>query len=494
MALPNIVFFCTDQQRFDSLGCCGNPAARTPNLDRMAARGTRFERHTVPCQICSPSRASMFTGLYPRSHRLYSNGIALDPSIPTLAQALTRQGYSTCGLGKFHFQPILAPASLEMPESRAFWTSGRGAEWSGPFYGFQSVEFLIGDGPEMADAGHYGRWLRETHPEGADLYRRENALEPPPSDTEECWKCAIPAAWHYNTWLADRALAFLDRVTEPFFLFVSFPDPHPPLAPPAPYCNRYDPEELPKPRAVPGELEKMPPYYLRPPHPEEQGNLQLAHTLSPSTLRQIIAHTYGMVEMVDDCVGRVMEGLEARGKADETVALFTADHGDLLGDHGLLHKGPPPYRQLLEVPLVMQGPGVSSGHRVDGLTSHVDLMPTLLELAGATADETHLEGTSLAPLLDASAREARPHVFCEYHPRAARDLYNQTVRTREWRLTIYPEHGDWGEFFDLSSDPFEHHNRYADPSLRSVRDELRAVLAREFPPRPATDEQRLCKW
>lgn len=494
MKQPNIVFICTDQQRFDSLGCCGNTFARTPNIDRIANGGTRFARHITPCQICAPSRGSIFTGLYPRTHRLYANGIALEGSLPTLPSVLAAAGYQTHGIGKFHFQPLLAPSELEMPESKAFWKSHDPGEWRGPFYGFDAVEFVMGDGPEAAETGHYGKWLRDTYPEGVELYDKRNALEPLLSDLEICWKSAIPADWHYNTWIAERAAEFIREVEAPFFMFVSFPDPHPPFCPPAPYCYAFDPHVIPMPRVKLGELEALPPYYLEPPHPDEQGKPILTTHFSESTLRQVIAHTYGLVQMIDDSVGRVLNSIESKGFADNTIVLFTSDHGELLGDHGLLQKGPPPYRQLLEVPLLMRGPHVLVGQQVDTLTSHIDLMPTLCELAGVELDELTFEGRSLVPLLDGSLRSIRGHAFSEYHPRAAHDLYNQTISTEQWRMTIYPEHLDWGELFDLTDDPFEHRNLYTHDAHNSVREGLRDILSQEFPPRRATDAKRICKW
>jgi arylsulfatase A-like enzyme len=321
MNRPNILFFCTDQQRFDSLGCCGNQVAVTPNLDRIAAAGTRFTGHRTPCQICSPSRASMFTGRYPRNHGLVGNGIALDPAIPTLPAQLSAAGYRTHGVGKFHLQPILAPAELNLPESQAFWHTQQAASWQGPYYGFDTVELAIGGGPETTKAGHYARWLRDHHPEATELYGPESAIEPPPPDLAGCWKSAIPAEWHYNRWIADRASVYLQEVNDPFFLFVSFPDPHHPFAPPAPYCHQYDPQCLPAPRIVAGELQAMPPYYTEAAHPFEQGNLKRTDGLSEATLRQVIAHTYGTVSMLDDCVGRVMQTLEQEKSVPPSPAI-----------------------------------------------------------------------------------------------------------------------------------------------------------------------------
>ena len=136
MTRPNILWICTDQQRSDSLGCYGNPIVRTPNIDAIAKQGVRFNRHITPMQICSPSRATMATGLYPRNHQLITNGMALPESVPTLMTMLTQGGYRTHGVGKQHLQPILAPAELNMPDSRAFWDKAESKQWTGPYYGY----------------------------------------------------------------------------------------------------------------------------------------------------------------------------------------------------------------------------------------------------------------------------------------------------------------------------------------------------------------------
>jgi len=435
----------------------------------------------------------MLTGLYPRTHGLYCNGVALDESLPVLPGRLAEAGYHTHGIGKFHLQPAQAPAEHGFPESWAFWESDRGQAWTGPYYGFQQIDLVLGHGPDATRSAHYADWLRRSHPEAVDLYARARALSPP-EEGIDCWKLSLPASLHYNTWIADRAVNFLRRAEPPFFLFVSFPDPHHPFAAPRPYCDRFDPDSIELPRVVEGELERMPPYYLQPPHPDEQGAMLATDRISQSALRMVIAQTYGLVEMIDDCVGRVMDQLQASGSAEETIVLFTSDHGELLGDHGLVRKGPPPYRQLLEVPFLMAGPGLPRGRSVSALTSHLDIAPTLLELAGLDPAKIRGEGCSLLGLFSGATDSVRDASLAEYHPRAREDLYNQTIRTERWRLTLYPHHADWGELFDLAQDPAEHHNRYGEPGLAGVVTELRAILQRDLPPKPRIESPRVAKY
>ncbi len=510
MNRPNILWICTDQQRADSLGCYGNPVVRSPHIDSIAGRGTRFTRHLTPMQICSPSRATMATGLYPRHHQLITNGMALPASVPTLMTRLGDAGYRTHGVGKQHLQPLLAPVELGMPDSRAFWRQPESADWNGPYYGYQTIDLLLGESDTAQIAGHYANWLRQNFPDSVDLLQPAQADEPPPSDLDEIWRSAMPVERHYNTWITDCAERFLrQRATQddPFMLFVSYPDPHHPFDPPAEYADRYDPAAIELPRISEIDLASRPPYCtdLYPPGPfresywsadegMEAGATITTDGISEASLRTAIAYTHAMVEMIDDGVGRLLAALDASGAADDTIVLFTSDHGEYLGDHGLLHKGPASYRGMTELSLLMAGPGIAGGHLVESLTSHIDLMPTLLDLAGVDATGLELDGVSLAPLLAGELDRVRTHVFGEYHPTVRSELYNQTVYRDRWRYTIYPGLENWGELFDLADDPGETRNLYFEPGYETLRVELDGLLAAEFPPQPTVDNPCLCKW
>lgn len=221
--MTNVLLIMTDQQRADSLRCTGNQVARTPHIDALAARGAVFRNHFTPHQICSPSRATLFTGQLARHHGLTRNGVALPETQPSLTQDLKAAGYRTHGVGKFHFQPILAAAEHRMPDSNAFWALPESRGWRGPFFGFDTVDILIGESVGATEGGHYAQWLKERAPDAALLYSPENALAPRPADMDEVWKSAIPEDLHYNTWITDRACDFLDGAgADPFFLFVSY--------------------------------------------------------------------------------------------------------------------------------------------------------------------------------------------------------------------------------------------------------------------------------
>jgi arylsulfatase len=497
MKRANFIFICADQMRYDALSVAGNRVAHTSNIDRIAARGASFHRHFTPNQICSPSRASMATGLYPRHHGLWRNGVALDERIPNLWQALSRAGYATRGVGKLHFQPLLAPAERDMPESLAYWEKPDNESWRGPYFGFDAVDLVMGEANESTRAGHYATWLKRNHPEVVGLYEPEASPDSRAQDLNEVWKSAVPPKLHYTNWIADRAIDFIEcqgRQSQPFGLFVSFPDPHHPFAPPRPYCDLFRPERMPKPAIRAGELERMPaylgegddptkaPYIATGEQPREQGFLLRTDAISAETLATAIAHTHGMVQMIDDAVGRVLEALANAGVLDDTYVLFTADHGELLGDHGLLRKGPPPYRQLLQVPLVICGPGIRAATSLDALTSHIDLFATIASLLGLPAPIT--DGIDLTPLIDGRTASVREFLFAEYHPRRDACLYNQSIVSPEWRFTRYPNQPSWGELFDLRDDPWEHWNLFGEKEFCERARILNSVLDQRLPPQP----------
>ena len=226
----------------------------------------------------------------------------------------------------------------------------------------------------------------------------------------------------------------------------------------------------------------------------EAGSMITTEGISDESMRRAIAYTHGMVEMIDDGVGEILRALGESSSSDNTNIIFTSDHGELLGDHGLLHKGPPPYRQLTEVSLLMQGPNIVKGQSTCALTNHIDFAPTILDLAGIDQGGAQFDGKSLSPILSGMDEGFREFNFGEYHPTAKSDLYNQTISTDNWRLTLYPERPEWGELFDLDRDPGEHCNVFNEEDYRKVINQLSKVLATEFPPQAKVDNVILCKW
>ena len=291
---------------------------------------------------------------------------------------------------------------------------------------------------------------------------------------------AVVQTHHYNTWIADRTLEMIDRFAgEPFFIHCSFPDPHHPLSACEPYNTMYDPADVPQPlTASPAELGQLPPVYLdyhlgrenyfaKPPSfPDE---------IAGAPLREMTAQMYGMITHVDRCIGRVLDHLAARGLLAETLIVFTSDHGELMGDHGLVLKGPFFYQSLLNVPLVVAGPGVEAGVRQE-LAGHIDLVPTILDCLGVGLPD-YLPGESLAGHLRGEPARERDAVLTEFRPFGGPNM--KVLHTRRWRYVYYGGE-PYGELFDLETDPQERRNLFGDPAHAAVGAELHGRLLDEL--------------
>ena len=512
-ARPNFLCICTDQQRADHLSCAGNPVVRTPNLDRIAAAGVRFERAYVSNPLCMPARATFFTGRTPRGHHVRSNGIPLAWGTPTMTEALRQAGYRTHAVGKLHLRPFgtpkgVDPATLDprdYPESFALWDSGRLGALPSPYFGLDEVEFVGGHGSRLW--GHYRRWLDERRADGFELLQPRAGTKPA-SGAEQSWRSALPEELHHSRYVGDRAVAFLRNAAlgdQPFFLWASFPDPHHPYCPPAPWSEMYDPASIPLPTRRAGELDDLPPHYRK---VFEEG-MPLSGRFAPTRmrdgqLREILALTYGMVSLLDHHVGRILDALEATGLRDNTVVVFLSDHGDMMGDHWIINKGPFHFDGLLRVPYIWSWPGqFASGVTSSALASHLDFAPTLLDLAGvripegqvpAEPETAHMPcpwpGASLRRVLSGQQATVRDALVCE-NDEDYLGLRLRTLVTERQQLTVYSGQ-DYGELFDLEADPGQLHNLWACADHRALRDELHARLLHELlltdPPLP----RRLC--
>lgn len=449
---PNVLLVLTDQQRRDSLGCYGNPIGRTPNLDRLASRGVRFDRNYVANPICMPNRLSIFTGRNIRNHGLWTNGLLVG-ECRTLPGWFAEHGYRTASIGKIHFTPYGGRAGNL--ESAEYWKSAEAnPDWYGPYWGFQHVELTIGHTAQLA---HYGQWFRtyggtaemmKPHPvvAGGDSYRRR-----------------LPEELHDSAFVAERSIAFLREcrhADQPFFLVASFPDPHHPFDPPETVAAQYDPAAVPLPVGGREDLAARPPHYLQHFRGEwsRHGLVAPAHPdgYSEVATRERIAHTCAMVELIDRNVGRILEHLEQSGLADNTIVVFTSDHGELLGDHGLWYKGPFYYEGLLNTPLIVAGPGLLSGVVSDALFSDLDIAPTLCDLA-AIPPLPGMDGVSQKTHLDDPRRRVRDHCLIEYrNGYGAADVSSKCIVADDMKYVRYQDGVE--ELTDLGEDPQEMFN------------------------------------
>ena len=503
----------TDQQRADHLGCAGNPLLRTPHIDRIAHTGVHLSRAHVNNPLCMPCRSTLFTGQTPRGHGVRTNGMRLDAAVPTMTAALAEAGYRTHAIGKLHLSYFGLPKGADpdsldpaaFPESAHMWASGKLKALPTPYYGLQSALFVGGHGP--GTYGEYLKWLRTEHPEAERLLQRD-AGQPTATGCEQAWKMALPEELHPSTWIADRAIEFLDeqaRSGGPFFFWCSFPDPHHPYVPPAPWSGMYDLADVALPTRREGELADLPAHYQK---VFDEG-MPLSGRFGPTRMRddqirEIIALTYGMIGLVDKNVGRVLDALERLGLRGNTVVVYLSDHGDMMGDHWIINKGPFHFNGLLNIPFLWSWPGhFREGLQTPALASFLDFAPTILDLASVPIPEGPVPperetpnefapwpGVSLAPLLRGEVGSMREAVLVESDEDYL-GLRLRTLVTNTHKITAYPGR-PYGELFDLQNDPGELHNLWDDPSSRSLRADLLARLMEEIVLTEPALPRRMC--
>jgi arylsulfatase A-like enzyme len=446
---PNILWICTDQQRWDTIASLGNPHIRTPNIDRLVARGVAFTHAYCQSPICTPSRASFLTGRYASSvHACMNGNDHWDEAAPLVTKLLKDAGYR-CGLaGKFH----LAGAAYRL-EPRPHDDGYETFHWSH-------------DPNDRWPTGHaYGDWVRGQGYNLTELHKSPDG---------------IPPDLHQTTWCADRAIDFIEAGVadpRPWLMSVNIFDPHAPFNPPKSYLDRYDPATLPGP-------------YFRESDLAAQAKLagvdfqNAARHPDSFNARGIQAAYYAMIELIDDNVGRMLDALERTGQVDNTVVIFMSDHGETLGDHGLLLKGNRFYEGLVRVPLIVAWPGqFAAGLVSDALVELTDIAPTLVELAGLPPIEGAV-GHSLLPILRGTGdpHHHRNAVRCEYYRALNPDgpgreegnfhiHFGTMYRTRRHKLCVYHGHPH-GELFDLKADPHEFDNLWDDPAHATTRFEL----------------------
>lgn len=455
---PNIVFIITDQQRFDTIAALGYAHAITPNLDRLVHEGTAFTHTFVTAPSCAPSRASLFNGLYPHSTGVLKNNDSWNHSwVEMLADA----GYHCVNVGKMHSFPY--ETSLGFHERHVVENKDR----SNP-----TLPFLL----DQWDKAFWARGL--VKPDRASKYR----TLPDYRERLGAFVWEAPDDLHADNFVGGLATHWLDVYPGqgPFFLQVGFPGPHPPYDPTAEHLAKFDHVDIPLPHDSEQDRAGQP-YALK---DLRRDNLEVDHDavvhLDQPTVEQVIRqrkHYLANISMIDEQVGFLIESLERRGILDDTVIIFTSDHGDCLNDHGHIQKWTM-YEPSVRVPAIVRGPGIERGQLIDGLTSLMDLGPTVLELAGLEPP-VWMEAVSLLPALRGEPWAGRDFAFSEH----ARDMILQEtalmtmVRDHRWKLVEFIDHLD-GQLFDLQADPWEEHNLWDDETMAGERTRLTRTISR----------------
>ncbi|MEP1209016.1 MAG: sulfatase-like hydrolase/transferase [Rhizobiaceae bacterium] len=507
---PNFLFFITDQHRADWLGCAGHPVVRTPNIDAIAAQGVQFTDFNVAMPVCMPNRASLLTGRYPSVHGLRYNGCRLPRRANTFVDVLAAGGYATAAIGKSHIQPYtgkapLAPSTLVTGPIEEAWKaddqdygleepdryeSEEPARFDDPYYGYQHVDMVTGHGDQPG--GHYRQWFRQNASRtGRDwqwYHDPANELKHNYS-AQQAYRTPIPEDLYPTAFIRDRAIDYLasrQGKEQPFFTFVSFPDPHHPFNPPGKYWDMYQPDQF--------DLDiRYTDHTLPPPPLQYQHEMlqrgeypqvkQSAFMDSEQAIRESMALTAGMITMVDDVIGEIIEGLKSSGHYDNTVICFNSDHGDYLGDSDLMLKGLWQRDSIVRVPFIWSEPEGRQAGRSDALASTVDIAPTVLDRAGL-APYFGMQGSSLLPALAAPDVQIRDDLLIEHNDLAPRMGFEQSgrvrsLRTKDWRLTVYKDQ-DWGELYDLAGDPKQVNNLWFSASHENVKSEMMERLTSQL--------------
>ncbi len=462
---PNILWYCTDQQRFDTIGALGNRHAQTPTMDSLVDEGVAFTRAYCQSPICTPSRSSFLTGMYPtRLHNTRNGNESFPPHPPLVTKLLADSGYE-CGLiGKLHLQ-----------------SSGRRTE---PRIddGYSYFKFSHAPRDDWPEGHDYADWVKA---QGEDL------------DTLRLSDDHVPPELHLTKWASDMAIDFIERDRDtPWLLSVNIYDPHPPFIPPTTYANRFDPAEMPGPHFRESDLAQQ--ALLS--EVDFQGEVMRPEERNAKLIQALY---YAMIAQIDDQLARILQVLDETGQRDNTVVILTTDHGETLGDHGLMEKGCRFYEGLVRVPFIFSWPGqFEEGVQSNALVENLDVMPTIMELAGLDVPD-YVQGKSLLPILrgQASPDFHRESVRCEYFDAIdtesaaqptgpmgrvsvghrdkpdpdsfdrRRGTWATMYRDERYKLVVYHGMG-LGELYDLDEDPWEFTNLWDDPAHLDTKNDL----------------------
>ena len=514
---PNFLLIMTDQHRADHLGCYGNSIVQTPHIDSIAARGMQFSDCYVSSGVCMPNRATMMTGRTPTVNGVQTNGLSLPLDANTFVHVLRDNGYRTALYGKSHLQNLVnipvGPSNYPEPQrghaaANAFldayrstrtgpayenermdlWESDRNRKVDAPYYGFEDVKLVLGH--DETSIGHYYSWLSQRHCDPSSLIGPGRALPAEGFVAPQVWRTRMPEELYPTAYIEEQTAAFLDahaRSAEdaPFFIQCSFPDPHHPFSPPGKYFDMYDPADCAPSSSFNAEIANAPPMRARLFEEHRAGKRDLrvaAFACSEREVREYIALTYGMITMVDDAVGRLLKKLNDLGLAEDTVVIFTSDHGDLMGDHGLMFKHCFHDNGIIHVPLIWSDPQRGEPAVSARLAGTIDIASMVLGRAGL-AGYHGMQGHDVLAAIDSGSETGRAGILVEedelpVNANCGAYLRTRTFVTGRWRMTYWLEHG-FGELYDRREDPDEIYNLWNEASASGDKTEMLERMLQE---------------
>ncbi|KKR04692.1 MAG: Sulfatase [Candidatus Uhrbacteria bacterium GW2011_GWF2_39_13] len=470
MIKKNILFFMTDQLLWNALGYAGHPIVKTPNLDRLAQKSLNFPNAFCVSPVCVPARISLFCGQYPHKHGQATN-LPVKEGTKMFIETLTANGYHTAAVGKLHLMPISR-------ETKRFKT------------------LKLHDGYSKAEESDYVKYLEKVKPEYAPLnmhgYPEEkkegvisgkNAITGEKYETIILGTSKVPKEYFYTQFISDKTIEFLETCNKenPFFLFVSFLGPHSPFIVPEPYNTLYNPDDIPVPETVKEDLSSKPKSQY------QRRSLWGMEYVSNEQLQKITSLYYAHITLIDEHVGKILKRLEELNLYDDTIIVFSSDHGEFLGNHGLFYKGAM-YDEATKIPLLIHDTEMRSSRKIDELVSQIDIMPTLLDLVNIPLPEWN-QGKSLKPLIDGKVSSVRDEVFFEI--RNADDGLGYNIapgyivgcRDKDYLFSyeVNKYHDLFeGELYDLKKDPRQINNLYNKTEYKGKNNEFKERILNWF--------------
>ncbi len=480
---PNILMLVTDHQLFYRHGRNGGPTILTPHRDALAAKGVTFTRSYAISPLCSPARRSLLCGRYPHSHRNFHNQSDVPFTSPVYFQQLQKAGYASYFFGKWH----AGPGDAHSLGAKGFSLPGYGNPYTTVAYAQYCKKLGIPKAVHSIEKLFWNNDTKRHFPllkEGNEAYRctgtwcGETAFGTTTTDKRS----------HESFFLAHCAQEQLKQLAEteqPFHLRVDFWGPHQPYFPTQEYLDLYDPKDIPEYGSFRDDLTDKPEVYhhMNQPIADEHGNLITPSVFSWETWQRLLQIAYAQTTMIDDAIGQILETLEQTGLSENTMVILTSDHGDALASHGgMFDKGSFMTEETIRTPLIIRYPGTIEPHTCcDTLVSSLDIVPTLLAVAGLSVDED-LPGKSLLDLLE---REDRDCLLLESYGQGFRDTKMcRTLITRRYSYTR--NEGDISELYDLLEDPYQLHNMAANsdcrPLLQTLSEQLQCMCLKAHDP------------
>lgn len=446
---PNVLLIIADQLRADSLGF-SNSKVHTPVLNKLAKEGKIFTNSFCSSPVCTPSRASIFTGRYPMNTGAWNIGTCLNEDEMTMADWLKEEGYFNIAVGKMHLRPQLKNLNWEFEEVAI---RDRPRERDNTYFGFDITHITEDD-----KQGEYLDYATEHgYPMGKG--KGKDGINP------------IPEELHQTYWTGMMSCKEIEKFDfkQPLFMVSSFVDPHHPFDPIKKFVDLYQ-NMQPENKIDKKYFETGRPEYLK-----TQGERGYwpgggeQHPFSQKQINEITKYYYAMISFIDQEVGKILNVLEKKGELENTIIIFTSDHGEYLGDYGLLKKGPFMYDNLIKVPLVFSGKGIKAG-KSDEIVENIDILPTVLEMIGKKVPYG-IQGVSLKNILTDRNVEKHKKAAIVTYDAHDRGILVKTYRTKEYKLTIFLNE-NYAELYDLVEDPNETKNVYFEKEYENIKNQL----------------------